>query len=537
MPVSAATVLTFHLPMALVKATFTSPNKASQPHTSQVQTSSHSSVENSPIHTTGDDFFSSLPPEILFLIIDALEITSSRKPNHLHTLSVLNRHMNNLTNAFLWRGFFIGPRPSANLRLHVHERVDALLRDSQRVAHLRRLHVTLQLTFAGEALVLKIPKVFAIVPQLRKLDINISEMERNAFPLSSLLAQAMENMTYPMPFQLEQFECDARLFTSPPGIYKFLLAQPSIRRLGIRLFHLATPFWIVPHPTTLKARYGILGETSIALLPSIEEIYGPAPYVSLVLHGVQHSLKNVVLHTQTTVSDLYQARAFHRSTHDADDPVLYQPSPCCSEASYPSPASLIRSDSVSIWTHGPAVTNTSIRPCDMDEIETRPILPFLLTWVYGIAPSSLRSLRLQRSKPFSPVENDISQFPLAILRDLSSLEELRWWINGPGKPNVLRGTIDLPNITNVATRFLEGVMREATSDRLWMISFLALHNHHIELRYTHICDGILKEEQEEQEEQEGRGVIDLQLSDGSKWMMSFKSDSIAERTLLSFKTS
>ncbi|KAF8313426.1 hypothetical protein DL93DRAFT_2081131 [Clavulina sp. PMI_390] len=218
-------------------------------------------------------------------------------------------------------------------------------------------------------------------------------------------------------------------------------------------------------------------------------------------------------------------------THNANDEVPFQPLSCCNEGSHPSAASLVRSHSLSIWTDGPMATIAGKPESKIDYVETQPILPFLLTWGYGISPSSLRSLRLRRRKHCSPIEEDMAQFPFAILRELSVLEELKWWVFGVGKLDISDGERDLSVVSMAAWEFLEAVTREATSDGLSMISFFASGRHYLELVRTCAKDTMSIQEQDEQQ------VVELQLLGGSRWRVSFKMANQGEPSFSTFSIS
>ncbi|KAF8297403.1 hypothetical protein DL93DRAFT_762062 [Clavulina sp. PMI_390] len=475
----------------------------------------------------GKDIFSTLPAEIFLLILDALAAEPYSRPNPLHTLSCLNRRMNSFTHPFFWRACFIGPRASVTVeprssRKRIHERMNALLRDSQRAAYVQQL--TLEPTFADASLMYKVPSIFLIVPNLRKLNIHISQTSSEALAVSDGLARAMEKITYPLPFQLDELECEASLFSSPPGIYKLLLAQPSIRRLTIRRIGDGDPFWTAPLPTTLKSEYAFFDKPNDCLLPSIKEFHGPASYASLLLYGVQHSLEKIVLYTQSTTVDVVQARILHRPSHFGegfDEGTIFRPSRCCTEASYPSGLALARSQSLSIWTDGPYTWSSG----GIDRVDTLPILSFLLSWGYSIAPSSLRFLQLGCLKNLTKVEYQLTNFPLMILRELSALEELEWLVFDEG---CLReesdGVLGLPDVRKAAKEFLDGVERESASDNLSKISFLAFKKRYLELVRLNTESDALNATWE----QEDKGAFTLHLTGGSRWTMSINMEKKAE---------
>ncbi|KAF8307363.1 hypothetical protein DL93DRAFT_135836 [Clavulina sp. PMI_390] len=477
------------------------------------------------------DLFSTLPTEIFLLIIDAMDIKPFSKPNPLHTLSCVNRRLNRFTHMYIWRDCFIGPRAGVvveprSSRKHIHERMKALLRNSQRAAYVHQL--TLEPTFADALLISKVPSIFLIVPNLRKLNIHISQTSSEALAVSDGLARAMEKITYPLPFQLDELECEASLFTSPPGIYKFLLAQPSIRRLSIRRTSEDAPFWTAPKLASLRAEHGLFDETSPALLPSIQELHGPSSYATLLLHGVQHSLKSIVLYTQSTTIDLTQCHTRHNPTHREEGPersIGFRLSPCCTEASHPSASLLARSHSLCLWTDGRDIWAPELAPGIVERVEASPTLPFLLLWGYNISPSSLRFLRIGCLKHFPRVESQMTNFPLVILRELSGLEELEWLLFDEGYlRDESTGVLGLPSVRNAAQEFLEGVRRESASDNISKISFIAFKKRCLELvrlkTESDTLNALWK--------QEDNRAVTLCLAGGSKWTMSINMERIAE---------
>ncbi|KAF8323830.1 hypothetical protein DL93DRAFT_38742 [Clavulina sp. PMI_390] len=497
-----------------------------------------------PPNQSTKDLFSSLPTEILLLIVDALDVDPYYKPNPLLSLSCLSQRLNDFTNSFLWRHFIICPPAGVAIERNsaleiVQARANALLRCPQRALYLQ--HLTLEPTFTSATLMRAIRRVFSAIPNLKKLDIHISQTSDQASRTSQSLAHALETLTYPLPFQLEELECEASLFTSPPGIYRFLLDQSSIRRLSIRRIGDESPFWTAPLPTTLKAEHGIFDERSVCLLPSIEEFCGPASYSSLVLHGVQRPLKSISLYTPSTVVDLDGSRALHFPTHHTKTQREIPSGACCTEVSYPTPALLARTDTLSLWTDGPSDAHDILpspylpmRKWDreagqhVDRIEFAPLLPFLLIWGYGIAPSSLRFLRLARSKRPTDVEEHMSQFPLSILCELTALEELEWLMfDDWARRDEYSGVLAMPTVHEAARAFLEGVAREAASKRLWRIAFLAFKKRYLELVRIQVCDGV--EVMAGWEELEDlTKTVQLWLGDGAHWTMRVRTDVMAQ---------
>ncbi|KAF8307359.1 hypothetical protein DL93DRAFT_2177507 [Clavulina sp. PMI_390] len=509
--------------MRRVKAIFGRKNRSPRPHGAplhgpRLPNASPSINAEAPVMITGRDVFSALPTEILLMVIEALDINLYSKSNPLHTLSCLNRRLNSFTHVFFWRNFFIGPRAGVVVepnfsRKHIHERMNAILRDPQRAAFVQQL--TVEPTFPDTPLMLKIPSMFMIMPNLRQLKLHISQTSSEALAVAEALSKAMDNTTYPLPFRLDEFECEASLFTSPPGIYKFLVAQPYIRRLSIRQIGDGAPFWTAPLSTTLKTEYGFLNDTHPSFLPAIEEFRGPASYTSLLLHGVQHPLKRLVLYTQSTAVDLVRAQTLHQQSYDSNTPqgAASSSAPGSIESSHPSPPSLTRCSSLSIWTDGPYIWS---REYDG----------------YAISPASLSSLRLGCLKPHARVEEHMAQFPFTILREFLALEELEWLVFDAGYlRDEYSKILENDSVKTAAKEFLERLAQETSSDGLSRIAFIAFKRRALELLRLNTESDKLKAIWE----QEGKEVVNIHLAGGSKWTMSVKMDSTVEMDFFRLK--
>ncbi|KAF8319767.1 hypothetical protein DL93DRAFT_2164438 [Clavulina sp. PMI_390] len=504
--------------------TFLAPSKdangSQPPNDLPASTWSQSTDNNSPQRSSeakepsfflGRDLFSRLPKEILLQIVDELNIESYVKPNPLHSISCLNRNLNAFTHMFLWRSFLIVPRSSskgAQINIDIHDQTDALLRDPHRAAYIQ--HLTIELSFNDAILMPKISTIFSMVLNLKKLNLHVSQTSPDESGLSHALARAMGTLTYPMPFQLEELECEASLFNSSLGIYTFLRTQPSIQRLTIRRIPSTTPFWSAPSIMALDAEYGIYREGALPLLPSIKEFYGPASYARLLLHGTQHPLTRIVLHTRNIWNDSCQEQPRYRLIHGQHSSHFQHPS---THSSDPPTAPLVCSQSLSLWANDPSSNFITV-----------------MTRAYAIDPSSLRFLRFGCTFFHKTAAHDMNGFPSKILCELPVLEELEWLIFFKGSLNKDSFKVqDVTSIRGPATAFLDRAMRQSTSKRLRRFEFFASKKRRLELmRFRMGDDGASDVIVQEREEQEGQGTQYLELSNGSTWKIWIKGSSMGE---------
>ncbi|KAF8319763.1 hypothetical protein DL93DRAFT_2094687 [Clavulina sp. PMI_390] len=468
----------------------------------------------------GKDFFSKLPTEILLLIVEELGIESYEEPGPLHCISRLNRRLNMFTQRFLWRSFFIGPTlksKKTRVGMVIHEQIEALLRDSQRAAYVR--HLTIEPVFADAAFILKIPAILSIVPNLTKLNLYISQTSPEIARLTDAFSRALGHGLYPMSFRLEELECEASLFDSSPGIYRFLLAQPSIRRLIVRRIPRGAPFWSAPSPIALRAEVEMFDEAGGSLLPSIEEFRGPASYASLVLHGTKHSLESIMLYTPKIDRDLFKCRLHYCQRHGRD--ISYWPFPCkphpYTHLSDLSPEHLTSAHWLSIWADQPT-----------------PHLPSILAWAYAIDPSSLRFLRFGCLHGHGTVIANMTEFPFKVLCELSALEELEWLIFPRGglseEPDRVFTVL---SARETVTEFLYKVIRESTPGRLSRIEFFVSTKHHLQIVRVQSNFGTLDVIGEQGQEQ----VEYLELLDGSDWKVWISTVSMEETDFYPLKPS
>ncbi|KAF8319766.1 hypothetical protein DL93DRAFT_118578 [Clavulina sp. PMI_390] len=455
---------------------------------------------------SGKDLFSQLPTEMLLQIVDELNIESFAKRSTLHSISCLNRRLHAFAHTFLGRIFFIGPRPRfkpAQVGTIIHEQADTLLRDFGRAAYVH--HLTIELVSADAALMLKIATILPVMSNLTKLNLHVSQTSLDESGVSHALARVMGNVAHPAPFQLEELECEAGIFNSPPGIYRFLFAQPSIRKLTIRRVPSNTPFWSAPSRAMLDMKHGLFSESTPSLLPSIEEFHGPASYASLMLHGVQHSLKSIMLHTRDIDVDWGSQQPVY--THEQYSSHFRYPS---TNSLKPRTTQLARSQSLSIWADQP-----------------HPHLTSILSQSYAIAPGSLRFLRFGCPHFHATVELDMDRFPFAILRDLSALEELDWLVLLKGSLNEEPfRALNVPSVRGAAKEFLNSAMQAAASGKLRRIAFFGSRKRRLRLTRVPIEDDGAPHVVGEQEDEQGAAY--LELLDGSSWTMAIKTISMEE---------
>ncbi|KAF8312934.1 hypothetical protein DL93DRAFT_2081609 [Clavulina sp. PMI_390] len=347
---------------------------------------------DAPLVVTIHDPFGNLPTEILFVILDYIQLDNS----HAHTLRALSstcRSIHNIVTPILWKCFTINDSggeggvdldaPAAQWRLHLARMTIALTSNKSRAAHVKRLSIILagslmRWRFYGGAVVKQLRGALYALPNLKALQIRIHHKDPN------LIAERLSSMldTSNFPFILTELQCSSSL---EPFLVPFIHSQPSIERFSIAMdvgYH-----WY----EGVKA-YLNRARTYKGLLPKLKRFIGPPTMVRTICLG--HRLESLEVQSGHASHDIDQSH----------EPLYLPPQ--------------------SIFCQPRTVTLTLLEQRHLPENIGDHLLG-LLSNTYSIFLPSIRHLRVivASGKLETP---PFTGFPASMLAKLDALETIEW---------------------------------------------------------------------------------------------------------------